>query len=70
MAERTSTPPPDDTTITVADAHALADRLQRGGETSRRVDWEALQQDLVLAAKFLRALTRPWHSSDAIKLDR
>jgi hypothetical protein len=70
MADKTSTPPPHhDSTITIADAHALADRLHRAGTTSRRVDWEVVQPDILLAAKFLRALTRPWHSSDAIKLD-
>jgi hypothetical protein len=66
MADKTPTPPPDDSTITVADVRALADRLQDAGTTSRRIDWPALQQDLLLAAKFLRALTRSKEPAEAV----
>lgn len=58
MAERKSTPPQPSDTMTVADVDALAGRLERDATTSRQVDWPALQQDLVLGAKFLTALTR------------
>jgi hypothetical protein len=66
MAEHVPTPPPDDSTITVADVRALADRLQDAGTTSRRIDWPALQQDLLLAAKFLRALTRSREPAETV----
>ena len=67
MADKTSTPlPKEDSTFTVADAHALAGRLHGYATTTRRVDWEACQHDMLLAAKYLPALTRPWHPSDAI----
>jgi hypothetical protein len=70
MAKATpTTAEPIPPTFTLADVHALAGRLQLVGTTSRRVDWDTVQPQILLAAKFLRALTRPWHSSDAIKLD-
>jgi hypothetical protein len=52
--------------MTVADALALADRLQRDATTSRQVDWPALQIDLLLAAKFLRALTRSKEPAEVV----
>ena len=51
MADMTST-------TSVADVRALADRVQRGATTTRQLDWPALQEDLVLGARFMRSLSR------------
>jgi hypothetical protein len=46
-------------TLTVADAHALADRLERNGR---------LQSDQAMAAKLIRALVADRAASDTITL--
>jgi hypothetical protein len=57
------------TTITIADIQALADRLVVAGTTTRRVDWQELQDDLQLSAKCLRALARSFHNGDSVAIN-
>ena len=53
MAAR-SIPP---TSVTVADVWALADRVRAAANSSRLLDWPALQVDLGVTAKLLHVLT-------------
>jgi hypothetical protein len=44
------------TSLSVDDIMALAGRLHTAGSTGRRIDWEALQGDLLVAARLIRTL--------------
>jgi len=68
MAKATPTPEIPTPAMTVADVQALADRFERDAVTSRPVDWPLLQVDMVLGARFLRALTTSREPAEVVDI--
>jgi hypothetical protein len=69
MAESDPSPDPHRTTMTISEVHSLAERLLARGRTAL-TGVPVEQGDLCLAAKALLAMSRAFHRSDLLMLDR